>query len=87
MADEPIDKFEELIPESMRARGRITVDALLSPVRDVINRRGFPKEPLSDEQVELLLHHLKDHCHDDWQAYTQHRFLRELATGALPKAA
>lgn len=55
MADEPIDKFEELIPESMRARGRITVDALLSPVRDVINRRRFPKEPLSDEQVELLL--------------------------------
>jgi len=31
--------------------------------------------------------HLKDHCHDDWQAYTRHRFLRELATGMLPKAA
>ena len=31
--------------------------------------------------------HLKDHCHVDWLAYMQHRFLRELATGTLPKAA
>jgi len=30
---------------------------------------------------------LKAHSHEDWQAYTQHRFLRELATGALPEAA
>ena len=30
---------------------------------------------------------LKRRCHDDWQAYTQHRFLRELADGSLPKAA
>ncbi|AGM40205.1 transcriptional regulator [Spiribacter salinus M19-40] len=30
---------------------------------------------------------LKNRCHDDWQAYTQHRFLRELADGSLPKAA
>ncbi|MBD3157760.1 MAG: O-phosphoseryl-tRNA(Sec) selenium transferase [Candidatus Lokiarchaeota archaeon] len=55
MADEPIDRFEALVPHNMKERGRITLEALLSPVRDVINRRQFPKEPLSEEQVDLLL--------------------------------
>ena len=30
---------------------------------------------------------LKESCRDDWQRYTQHRFIRALAEGSLPKAA
>ncbi|MBT5894719.1 MAG: TenA family protein, partial [Rhodospirillaceae bacterium] len=34
-----------------------------------------------------LFERLKTHSHDDWQAYTQHDFVRQLAAGTLPEAA
>jgi O-phospho-L-seryl-tRNASec:L-selenocysteinyl-tRNA synthase len=48
-------KLTDLIPENLAERGRVTIDALLAPVKDVLNRRVFPEKPLSDLQVELLL--------------------------------
>lgn len=48
-------KLMDLVPESMAERGRTTLEALLAPVRDVLNRRVFPENPLSDFQVELML--------------------------------
>jgi O-phospho-L-seryl-tRNASec:L-selenocysteinyl-tRNA synthase len=48
-------KLLDLVPESMAARGRITLEALLAPIADVLNRRVFPERSLSDFQVELML--------------------------------
>jgi O-phospho-L-seryl-tRNASec:L-selenocysteinyl-tRNA synthase len=51
-----IDRIlEKNIPESMLLRGRTTVDSLLGPVRDVLNRRQFPEKGLTDHQVEMML--------------------------------
>ena len=32
-----------------------------------------------------LFDQLKASCKDDWEAYTEHEFVRQLATGTLPK--
>ena len=56
MDDDEIDRiFEKNIPKSMLQRGRTTVDSLLGPVRDVLNRRLFPKKALTDLQLEMML--------------------------------
>ncbi|MGY5872696.1 MAG: O-phosphoseryl-tRNA(Sec) selenium transferase [Candidatus Thorarchaeota archaeon] len=47
--------LDKTIPESMARRGRTTIDALLAPVRDVLNRRIFPENPLTDPQIELMV--------------------------------
>jgi O-phospho-L-seryl-tRNASec:L-selenocysteinyl-tRNA synthase len=47
--------LDKTIPESMARRGRTTIDALLAPVRDVLNRRIFPEKPLTDPQIELMV--------------------------------
>jgi len=46
--------LEKTIPESMLRRGRTTVDSLLDPVKDVLNRRQFPKKALTDLQLEMM---------------------------------
>lgn len=59
MEDDEIDRiFEKNIPESMLQRGRTTVDSLLGPVRDVLNRRQFPEKALTDLQIEMMLQFL-----------------------------
>lgn len=47
--------LDKTIPDSMARRGRTTIDALLAPVRDVLNRRIFPERSLSDSQIELMV--------------------------------
>ena len=47
--------LDKTIPENMARRGRTTIDALLAPVRDVLNRRIFPESSLSDPQIELMV--------------------------------
>ncbi|MHA1614476.1 MAG: O-phosphoseryl-tRNA(Sec) selenium transferase [Candidatus Thorarchaeota archaeon] len=47
--------LDKTIPESMVRRGRTTIDALLAPVRDVLNRRIFPERSLSDPQIEMMV--------------------------------
>ena len=39
----------------MLARGKITLDAVLQPIKDLLNRRQFPETAFSETQVELLL--------------------------------
>ena len=39
----------------MARRGRTTIDSLLAPVRDVLNRRIFPDRGLTDPQLELMI--------------------------------
>jgi O-phospho-L-seryl-tRNASec:L-selenocysteinyl-tRNA synthase len=54
--DNDIEKrLTDLIPENMARRGRITIDALLAPVKDILNRQRFPDKPLTERQVELML--------------------------------
>ena len=48
------EKLAELIPKGMAERGRITIESLLAPVKDVLNRRKFPEKPLADNQIELM---------------------------------
>ena len=56
MDNDEIDRIlEKNIPKSMLQRGRTTVDSLLGPVRDVLNRRLFPEKALSDLQLEMML--------------------------------
>ncbi|NHI89450.1 MAG: O-phosphoseryl-tRNA(Sec) selenium transferase [Candidatus Thorarchaeota archaeon] len=56
MDNDEIDRIlEKNIPKSMLQRGRTTVDSLLSPVRDVLNRRQFPDKALTDLQLEIML--------------------------------
>ena len=56
MDDDEIDRIlEKNIPKSMLQRGRTTVDSLLGPVRDVLNRRLFPEKALTDLQLEMML--------------------------------
>jgi len=51
-----IDRIlDRTIPESMARRGRTTIDAFMAPVRDVLNRRVFPKSPLSDSQLDIMV--------------------------------
>ncbi|MHA2378653.1 MAG: O-phosphoseryl-tRNA(Sec) selenium transferase [Candidatus Thorarchaeota archaeon] len=44
----------DVIPESMTERGRVTIESVLAPLRDLLNRRSFPEKPLSDLQLETL---------------------------------
>jgi O-phospho-L-seryl-tRNASec:L-selenocysteinyl-tRNA synthase len=46
--------LDKTIPENMARRGRTTIDSLLAPVRDVLNRRIFPERGLADSQLELM---------------------------------
>ena len=56
MDTDEIDRIlEKNIPKSMLQRGRTTVDSLLGPVRDVLNRRLFPEKALTDLQLEMML--------------------------------
>jgi O-phospho-L-seryl-tRNASec:L-selenocysteinyl-tRNA synthase len=48
------EKLAELIPKGMAERGRITIDSLLAPVKDILNRRKFPEKSLADDQIELM---------------------------------
>ena len=48
-------KLTELIPKNMAERGRITIDALLAPIKDVLNRRKFPKKAMSEMQVDMMI--------------------------------
>jgi len=51
-----IDRIlEKNIPKNVLQRGRTTVDSLLGPVRDVLNRRVFPEKALTDLQLEMML--------------------------------
>ncbi len=55
MDEDEIERIlEKTIPESMLRRGRTTVDSLLGPVKDVLNRRQFPKKALTDLQLEMM---------------------------------
>ncbi|MFW9890854.1 MAG: O-phosphoseryl-tRNA(Sec) selenium transferase [Candidatus Thorarchaeota archaeon] len=55
MDDDEIDRIlEKTIPENMLRRGRTTVDSLLGPVKDVLNRRQFPEKGLTDLQLEMM---------------------------------
>ncbi|MHA2070520.1 MAG: O-phosphoseryl-tRNA(Sec) selenium transferase [Candidatus Thorarchaeota archaeon] len=49
------EKLAELIPKRMTERGRITIDSLLAPIKDILNRRKFPEKSLADDQIELML--------------------------------
>ena len=56
MDDDEIERIlDRTIPESMERRGRTTIDSLLAPVRDVLNRRIFPDLGLTDSQLELMI--------------------------------
>jgi len=51
-----IDRIlDKTIPESIARRGRTTIDSLLAPVRDILNRRVFPERGLTDRQLELMV--------------------------------
>ncbi|MFX1481694.1 MAG: O-phosphoseryl-tRNA(Sec) selenium transferase [Promethearchaeota archaeon] len=55
MDDDEIDRIlEKTIPENILRRGRTTVDSLLGPVKDVLNRRQFPRKALTDLQIEMM---------------------------------
>ena len=55
MDDDEIERIlEKTIPDSMLRRGRTTVDSLLGPVKDVLNRRLFPEKALTDLQLEMM---------------------------------
>lgn len=55
MDNDEIERIlEKTIPENMLRRGRITVDSLLGPIKDVLNRRLFPKKALTDFQLEMM---------------------------------
>ena len=55
MDDDEIERIlEKTIPDSMLRRGRTTVDSLLGPVKDVLNRRLFPQKALTDLQLEMM---------------------------------
>jgi O-phospho-L-seryl-tRNASec:L-selenocysteinyl-tRNA synthase len=47
--------LDKTIPESMARRGRTTIDSLMAPIRDVLNRRIFPEGSMSDSQLELMV--------------------------------
>ena len=48
------EKLAELIPKGMAERGRITINSLLAPIKDILNRRKFPEKSLADDQIELM---------------------------------
>jgi O-phospho-L-seryl-tRNASec:L-selenocysteinyl-tRNA synthase len=47
--------LDKTIPESMARRGRTTIDSLMAPIRDVLNRRVFPEVSIADSQLELMV--------------------------------
>jgi O-phospho-L-seryl-tRNASec:L-selenocysteinyl-tRNA synthase len=51
-----IDRIlDKTIPESIARRGRTTIDSLMAPIRDVLNRRIFPDKSMTDSQLELMV--------------------------------
>ncbi|UCE11263.1 MAG: O-phosphoseryl-tRNA(Sec) selenium transferase [Candidatus Thorarchaeota archaeon] len=58
MDDEIKKKLSDVIPKSIARRGGTTLDALLGPIKDLLNRKRFPEKPFSDSQVEMLLQFL-----------------------------
>ncbi|MFW9787046.1 MAG: O-phosphoseryl-tRNA(Sec) selenium transferase [Candidatus Thorarchaeota archaeon] len=59
MDNDEIERIlEKNIPKSMLQRGRITIDSLLGPVRDVLNRRQFPDSAFTEHQIEMMLQFL-----------------------------
>ncbi|MFX1264178.1 MAG: O-phosphoseryl-tRNA(Sec) selenium transferase [Promethearchaeota archaeon] len=48
------ERLLDIIPKNMAERGRVTIEALLAPLRDLLNRRSFPERPFSDLQLETL---------------------------------
>lgn len=56
MDHDEIDRIlDKTIPENIARRGRTTIDALMAPIRDVLNRRVFPDKSMTDSQLELLV--------------------------------
>lgn len=56
MDNDEIDRIlAKNIPKRMLERGRTTVDSLLGPVRDVLNRQQFPETALTDLQLEMMI--------------------------------
>lgn len=53
--DDLTERLLDLIPKNMAERGLVTLDALMRPLRDIMNRRRFPDDALSEAQVEWLL--------------------------------
>ncbi|MDH4215244.1 MAG: O-phosphoseryl-tRNA(Sec) selenium transferase, partial [Candidatus Thorarchaeota archaeon] len=47
--------LDKTIPESMARRGRTTIDSLMAPIKDVLNRRVFPDKSMTDSQLELMI--------------------------------
>ncbi|MFX0107299.1 MAG: O-phosphoseryl-tRNA(Sec) selenium transferase [Candidatus Hodarchaeota archaeon] len=47
-------KISEILPKGMIERGEITLDTLLGPIRDLLNRRQLPEDGFSDLQIDLL---------------------------------
>ncbi|NHJ13739.1 MAG: O-phosphoseryl-tRNA(Sec) selenium transferase [Candidatus Thorarchaeota archaeon] len=52
---DPDEYLKASLPPNIAARGRVTIEAVLAPIRDVLSRRAFPDVSLSDEQLDLLL--------------------------------
>ena len=50
--------IEKVIPENMLGHGKTTLNALLAPLKDLLNRQQFPEKAFTDSQVELLLKYL-----------------------------
>ena len=47
--------LDKTIPESIARRGRTTIDSLMAPIKDVLNRRVFPDKSMTDSQLELMV--------------------------------
>jgi O-phospho-L-seryl-tRNASec:L-selenocysteinyl-tRNA synthase len=51
-----IDRIlDKTIPENIARRGRTTIDSLMAPIKDVLNRRIFPEKSMTDSQLELMV--------------------------------
>ena len=48
---DPEEHLKGVLPPNMMARGEITIDALLEPIKDVLNRRGFPDNSLTNTVI------------------------------------
>ena len=56
MDHDEIDRIlDKTIPESIARRGRTTIDSLMAPIKDVLNRRVFPDKSMTDSQLELMV--------------------------------
>lgn len=55
MNDEIITRLMDTLPDSIRRRAGVTFESLMSPIKDLLNRRQFPATGFTDLQVEWLL--------------------------------